>query len=101
MLQCFAHGFLPDPHGGVLCALPHCHVPASPCFHFEHRGDDLLDRSSPPLRPPVATGVSILAPCSQGNTCSQEKQWDILEILHHLEARQEVNAMLREQACLH
>jgi hypothetical protein len=33
--------------------------------------------------------------------CSQEQKRNILEILHHLQARQEVNAMLREQARIH
>jgi hypothetical protein len=35
------------------------------------------------------------------NVCSQEKKRNILEIMHHLEARQEVNAMPCEQAGIH
>jgi hypothetical protein len=41
------------------------------------------------------------SPCSQGKVCSQEKKRNILEIMHHLEAREEVNAMPAEQARIH
>ena len=37
-------------------------------------------------------------PCSLGNVYSQEQKRDISQILHHLEARQEVYAMMPEQA---
>lgn len=40
-------------------------------------------------------------PGSQGHVCSHEKKRNILEIFHHLEARQKVKAMLREQARIH
>jgi hypothetical protein len=40
-------------------------------------------------------------PCSQGNVYSQEQKRNILEIMHHLEAREEVNAMPAEQARIH
>jgi len=32
--------------------------------------------------------------------CAQEKEWNILEVFHHMQARQAVNAMLREQVLI-
>jgi hypothetical protein len=40
-------------------------------------------------------------PLAPRGICAKEKKRNILEVFHHLEARQEVNAMPLEQACIH
>src|SRR5260370_41200540 len=55
-LHCFPHCFPPDPLQQHL-ALPF--VPTSPSSHFEQGGQDLPDRSDPPLRP--SPGTCLLA----------------------------------------
>ncbi len=40
-------------------------------------------------------------PLAPRGRCAKKKQRNILEVFHHLEARQEVNAMPREQARIH